>query len=45
MLEEPVAVTCLIIDALQALGVPYLFGGSLASAVTEASIAALGRGG
>ena len=45
MLEEPVAVTCLVIDALQALGAPYLIGGSLASAVTEAGIAAPGRGG
>ena len=33
MLDEPIAVTLLVIDALDALGVPYLIGGSLASAV------------
>ncbi len=33
MLDEPIAVTMLVIDALEALGVPYLIGGSLASAV------------
>ncbi|MFQ6014392.1 MAG: hypothetical protein ACE5NP_02980 [Anaerolineae bacterium] len=33
MLSEPVAVTLLVIEALEALGVPYLIGGSLASAV------------
>lgn len=33
MLPEPVAVTLLVIQALEALGVPYLIGGSLASAV------------
>jgi len=33
MLPEPVAVTLLVIQALDALGVPYLIGGSLASAV------------
>ncbi len=33
MLPEPVAVTLLVIEALDALGVPYLIGGSLASAV------------
>jgi hypothetical protein len=33
MLDEPIAVTLLVIDALEALGVPYLIGGSLASAV------------
>ena len=33
MLSEPVAVTLLVIDALEALDVPYLIGGSLASAV------------
>ena len=33
MLSEPVAVTLLVIDALEALSVPYLIGGSLASAV------------
>jgi hypothetical protein len=33
MLSEPVAVTLLVIEALDALGVPYLIGGSLASAV------------
>lgn len=32
-LEEPIAVTLLVIDALEAMGVPYLIGGSLASAV------------
>ena len=31
--EEPIAVTLLVIDALEALGVPYFIGGSLASAV------------
>ena len=33
MLSEPVAVTLSVIEALEALGVPYLIGGSLASAV------------
>jgi hypothetical protein len=33
MPNEPIAVTLLVIDALDALGVPYLIGGSLASAV------------
>ena len=33
MLSEPIAVTLLVIDALEALDVPYLIGGSLASAV------------
>jgi len=33
MPDEPIAVTLLVIDALEALGVPYLIGGSLASAV------------
>lgn len=33
MLPEPVAVTLLVIEALEALDVPYLIGGSLASAV------------
>jgi len=33
MLPEPVAVTLLVIQALDALDVPYLIGGSLASAV------------
>ncbi len=33
MTDEPIAVTLLVIDALDALGVPYLIGGSLASAV------------
>lgn len=33
MLSEPVAVTMLVIEALETLGVPYLIGGSLASAV------------
>ena len=33
MLPEPMAVTLLVIQALDALGVPYLIGGSLASAV------------
>jgi hypothetical protein len=33
MPSEPVAVTLLVIEALEALGVPYLIGGSLASAV------------
>jgi len=33
MLDEPIAVTLLVIDALDALDVPYLIGGSLASAV------------
>ncbi|MBI3922634.1 MAG: hypothetical protein HY318_14525 [Armatimonadetes bacterium] len=32
-MEEPVAVTLLVIDALETLRVPYLIGGSLASAV------------
>ncbi len=33
MLPEPIAVTLTVIDALEALDVPYLIGGSLASAV------------
>ena len=33
MLPEPVAVALMVIEALDALGVPYLIGGSLASAV------------
>jgi len=33
MLSEPVAVTLLVIEALDTLGAPYLIGGSLASAV------------
>lgn len=33
MLSEPIAVTLLVIDALETLDVPYLIGGSLASAV------------
>ena len=33
MLPEPIAVTWLVIEALDALGAPYLIGGSLASAV------------
>jgi hypothetical protein len=33
MLSEPIAVTLLVIEALDRLGVPYLIGGSLASAV------------
>jgi len=33
MLSEPIAVTLLVIEALEALDVPYLIGGSLASAV------------
>ena len=33
MLSEPVAVTLLVIEALEELGAPYLIGGSLASAV------------
>jgi hypothetical protein len=33
MLSEPVAVTLSVIEALDTLGVPYLIGGSLASAV------------
>ena len=33
MLSEPIAVTLLVIEALEALNVPYLIGGSLASAV------------
>ncbi len=33
MPTEPVAVTLLVVEALEALGVPYLIGGSLASAV------------
>lgn len=32
-LEEPIAVTLLVIDALEALGVSYFIGGSLASTV------------
>jgi len=33
MLSEPIAVTLLVTDALETLGVPYVIGGSLASAV------------
>ncbi len=33
MLTEPIAVTLLVVDALEALGVPYFIVGSLASAV------------
>jgi hypothetical protein len=33
MLAEPIAVTLLVADTLEALGVPYAVGGSLASAV------------
>ena len=33
MLNEPVAVTMMVVDALDVLGVPYLIGGSLASSV------------
>lgn len=33
MLTEPIAVTLLVIDALESLHVPYFIGGSLASAV------------
>jgi hypothetical protein len=33
MLPEPIAVTLSVIEALDTLDVPYLFGGSLASAV------------
>jgi hypothetical protein len=33
MLPEPIAVTLLVIEALEALDAPYLIGGSLASAV------------
>jgi hypothetical protein len=33
MLAEPIAVTLLVADALEALGVPYAVGGSLASAL------------
>jgi hypothetical protein len=33
MLAEPIAVTLLVADALDALGVPYAIGGSLASAL------------
>jgi len=33
MLAEPIAVTMMVTDALDALGVPYAIGGSLASAV------------
>ena len=33
MLSEPVAVTLLVIEALEALDVAYLIGGSLASAI------------
>jgi hypothetical protein len=32
MPSEPVAVTLLVVEALERLGVPYLIGGSLASA-------------
>ena len=33
MASQPIAVTLLVVDALEALDVPYLIGGSLASAV------------
>ena len=33
MLPEPLAVTLLVIDALEQLDIPYLIGGSLASAM------------
>ena len=33
MLSEPIAVTLLVIEALETLDVPYLIGGSLASAI------------
>ena len=33
MLAEPIAVTMMVADALEALGVPYAIGGSFASAV------------
>jgi hypothetical protein len=33
MLAEPIAVTMMVVDALDALGVPYAIGGSLASAL------------
>ena len=33
MLPDPVAVTLMVIEALEGLGVPYLIGGSLASSV------------
>lgn len=33
MLSEPMRVTLLVIEALEALGVPFLLGGSLASAL------------
>jgi hypothetical protein len=33
MLSEPIAVTLVVIDALEALNVPYLIGGSFAAAV------------
>ncbi len=42
MPAEPLAVTLLVIDALERLGVPYLIGGSLASAVHGVARATLG---
>ena len=33
MLAEPLAITLLVIDAFESLGVPYLIGGSMASAL------------
>lgn len=33
MITEPIAVTLVVIQALESLGVPYLIGGSLASAL------------
>ena len=33
MVPEPIQATLLVVEALEALGVPYLIGGSLASAV------------
>jgi len=32
MLTDPIVVTLLVVEALEALGVPYFIGGSLASA-------------
>ena len=42
MPAEPLAVTLLVIDVLERLGVPYLIGGSLASAVHGVARATLG---
>jgi hypothetical protein len=41
MVTEPIAVTLLVIDALETLGVPYVIGGSLASTVHGAVRATL----